>query len=199
MATREVELKSVVDDPRTRGDRLAAAGARLVFTGRLEDRRFDTPQRALAARDHVLRLRVYRDDGGTRAMLDWKGPTGYDGGYKVREELSTGTTDPDALGSLLERLGYVVTREIDRQIVQYEFGGAVVRFEQYPRMDALVEVEGTPEAIERAIAALGLPRAGFTTDRLPDFVARYQLRTGARAALCDRELRGDYRFSEADA
>ena len=199
---REVELKSLVPDLAAARERLVRAGATLAYAGRLEDRRYDTPDRQLAARDHVLRLRVYRgasDGTAPRALLDFKGPTQYDGGYKVREELSVGATDPDTLALLLGRLGYAVTREIDRDIEQYEIRDATVRFERYPRMDVLVEVEGTPEAIEAAIAELGLPRAGFTADRLPAFVARFQARTGERAAICDRELRGDFRFRASDA
>jgi hypothetical protein len=57
-------------------------------------------------------------------------------------------------------------------------------------MDALVEVEGMPEDIERAIDTLGLPRSGFSADRLLAFVARFEARTGERAAICRRQLRG---------
>lgn len=199
---REVELKALVPDLAQARERLVRAGATLAYGGRLEDRRYDTPDRQLAARDHVLRLRVYRgvrDGAAERALLDFKGPTGYDAGYKVREELSVGATDPDTLALLLDRLGYVVTREIDRDIEQYELRDATVRFERYPRMDVLVEVEGSPAAIEAAIVDVGLPRAGFSADRLPAFVARFQARTGERAAICDRELRGDFRFRTSDA
>jgi hypothetical protein len=66
-------------------------------------------------------------------------------------------------------------------------------------MDILIEVEGTPEAIEAAIAALDLPRERFTAERLPDFVLKFESRTGERAALCDRELDGEYRYSTSDA
>ena len=72
--------------------------------------------------------------------------------------------DAAALAAILERLGYTVIAEIDRDVAQYAFDDAVVRFERYPRMDALVEVEGPPGAIERAIEALGMPRAGFSAD-----------------------------------
>jgi len=195
----EVELKSVVPDLAAARARCEGAGARLVFAGRLEDRRYDTRDRQLAAQDHVLRLRVYRDRDGARGSVDWKGPTRFEDGYKVREELTAGATDADALAAILERLGFGVSREIEREIAQYELGGAIVRFEEYPRMDVLVEVEGAPDAIERAIAALGLPRHGFTSERLPDFVARFERRTGQRAALCERELRGEFRYRAADA
>jgi adenylate cyclase class IV len=196
---REVELKGILADPEAAVAALEAAGAVLVVQGRLEDRRYDTPERALALRDHVLRLRIYRTAEGAQGHLDWKGPTRYEGGYKVREEETTTLGDPAALARMLEQLGYVVTREIDREIMQYRVAGAVVRIERYPRLDVLAEVEGEPAAIEAAIRVLGVPRAAFTTGRLPDFVREFEARTGERAALCDRELAGDYRYSAADA
>ena len=195
----EVELKSVVDDVPRRRAMVERAGGTLAWAGRLLDRRYDTTARALAGRDHVLRLRVYHDASSTRAELDWKGPTGHDNGYKVREELGVHVGEPDVLADMLVRLGYEVTVEIEREIAQYELEGATVRFERYPRLDDLVEVEGTPDQIERAIAAIGLPREGFTSERLPDFVRRFEARTGERAALCHAELRGEAHYDPANA
>jgi predicted adenylyl cyclase CyaB len=186
----EVELKSVVDDVDARRRRVEAAGAVLRFAGRLEDRRYDTADRVLRLRDHVLRMRVRRNpkDGTVRATVDWKGPTAQTAGYKVREELAVGVDDAATLADLLARLGYDVTEAIDRDVWEYELGGATIRFERYPRMDALVEVEGVPPAIERAVAATGLPRAGFTAERLSEFVRRFEARTGSRAALSGAPL-----------
>jgi predicted adenylyl cyclase CyaB len=195
----EVELKSVVDDVDRRRANVERAGATIVYAGRLEDRRWDTPDRALFAKDHVLRVRTYRSDAGVRAELDWKGPTRREGGYKVRDELETKVGDPDALSEILTALGYEVSIAIDREIVQYDLAGTMIRFERYPRMDDLVEVEGEPEEIERAIAILGLPRDGFTTDRLPDFVKRYEERTGARACVADGDLTGESTFDVSNA
>jgi predicted adenylyl cyclase CyaB len=196
---REVELKAVVDSMAARIANVERAGGRMVFRGRLEDCRYDTVERQLRVRDDVLRLRVYRDDHGARAELGWKGPTRYEDGYKVRDEVGARSPDADALRHILERLGFVLTREIDRDITQFELYGATVRFERYPRMDDLVEVEGDPDAIERAIAAIGLPREAFTSDRLFDFVRRWQERTGQSAALCDRELSGEHPYALEDA
>jgi len=184
----EVELKSVVDDPALRRRNIEQAGAMLTFEGRLEDRRYDTADRSLGARDHVLRLRTYRSKNLVRAELDWKGPTRVEGGYKLREELEAPLSDPAALALILERLGYEVTTCIDRDITQYDFAGTTVRFERYPRMDVLVEVEGMPSGIEQAITVLGLPRRGFSTDRLGEFVGRFEARTGTHAATCDADL-----------
>jgi adenylate cyclase class IV len=195
----EVELKSAVEDVPRCIALVERAGGRIVFAGRLEDRRWDTYDRALAAKDHVLRVRVYRSPSEVRAELDWKGPTRRDGGYKLREELGTSVADPDVLNAMLVHLGYEVTIAIDREIVQYDLDGTMIRFEHYPRMDDLVEVEGTPDQIERAIALMGLPRDGFTTDRLPDFVMRYEARTGQRAAISIAELAGDTSFDVSNA
>jgi adenylate cyclase class IV len=195
----EVELKSVVDDVDRCRAAVERAGGTVVFAGRLEDRRWDTPDRAMFAKDHVLRVRVYRGGGHLRAELDWKGPTRRDGTYKLREELGTSVGDPEALEAILAELGYEVSIAIDRVIVQYDLAGTMIRFEHYPRMDDLVEVEGTPEQIEQAITVLGLARDGFTTDRLPDFVHRYEARTGERAALSDADLTGDGSFDVSNA
>jgi predicted adenylyl cyclase CyaB len=196
---REVELKAVVDSMPARMANVERAGGRLVFRGRLEDCRYDTIDRQLRLRDDVLRLRVYRDDHSVRAELGWKGPTRYEDGYKVRDEVGARSSDADALRYILQHMGFVITREIDRDISQYELHGATVRFERYPRMDDLVEVEGDPGAIERAIEAIGLPREAFTSERLFDFVRRWQERTGESAALCDRELTGEHPYALEDA
>jgi len=191
----EVELKSVVPDVDDCRRRIEAAGARVEFEGRLEDRRYDTLDRRLTSADQLLRVRRYTDGSGTRASLEWKGPTRQESGYKVRDEIVATTPDAIELASILERLGYGVIGEIDRDVAQYALADATIRFERYPRMDPLVEVEGAPDAIERAIETLGIPRAGFTAERLLAFVARYEARTGVPAAVNERQLAGGQRPS----
>jgi predicted adenylyl cyclase CyaB len=195
----EVELKAVVVDPAAARKQLESAGAKLTYDGRLLDRRYDIESRELADRDVVLRVRRYESSGSTTTYLDWKGPTATQNGYKVREEISTQVDDFMATEQILDKVGFVVTMEIDREIAQYELGGATIRFETYPRMDVLVEVEGVPPAIEEAIAALGMSRGEFTSERLLTFVTRFERRTGVRSALCQRELTGDSQFRRSDA
>jgi len=198
----ELELKAVVPDLVDARRRVEQGGARLSFAGRLEDRRFDRRDLSLAERDHVLRLRVYRDASGgvSSASVDWKGPSSINEGYKQREELTSDIGgNVDDFAHILERLGFIVTMQIDRAIWQYALGGAVVRFERYPRMDDLVEVEGPPPAIEKAIVLLALPRESFTGERLPDFVRRFEARTGRDAALSDAELAGAVRYDVSNA
>ncbi len=196
---REVELKSVVPDVATTRQKVESAGGLLTYEGRLIDLRYGDKSGALVQTDQVIRLRIYAREGASEGFLDWKGPTRYDDGYKVREEVSTRVGDPVALARILANIGLMVVREIERVIAQYTLAGAIVRFEEYPRMDHLVEIEGQPDSIERAIELTGLPCQGFTTERLPEFVARFEARTGQKGALSARELAGNYAFRDQDA
>jgi hypothetical protein len=87
--------------------------------------------------------------------------------------------------TILDRLGFAPVYAIDRDIAMYDLVGAVVRIERYPRMDLLVEVEGAPESIERAIELLDVPRSSFSSWRLEEFVKAYEERTGQRARISD--------------
>ncbi len=196
---REVELKSVVPDVAATRRHVEAAGGLLTYEGRLIDLRYGDKLGTLVQTDQVIRLRVYSLEGASEGYLEWKGPTQYDDGYKVREEVSTRVDDPVALARILASMGLIVVREIERRIAQYTLAGAVVRFEEYPRMDHLVEIEGQPDSIERAIELSRLPREGFTAERLPEFVARFEARTGQKGALSAQELAGDYAFRDEDA
>jgi adenylate cyclase class IV len=181
----EVELKAVLSDPVTVRTRLLAVGAAVRFRGVMSDRRYDRSGE-LAARFEVLRLRTFHHPGGRAdAVLGWKGPMRRSpDGYKEREEIELAVGDGgDAPAAFLAALGYTVVHAIDRWVEVLELAGAIVRLESYPRMDDLVEVEGEPDAIERAVAVLGLPRAEFTADSLAEFVRRYEARTGETAVL----------------
>lgn len=192
MAHQELELKAVVPDAAACRAHLRAAGATPGFGGLLHDRRFDRDG-ALLARDEVLRVREYRHPDGTAdTQLTWKGPTRRSAdGYKERDEIEVAIARGGAApADLLHALGYAPVHAIDRFVETYRVGDASVRLEWYPRMDVLVEVEGTPAGIEAAIAATGLPRAEFTAEPLAVFTRRFAER-GGRPALALDELESE--------
>src|SRR5205807_10584711 len=100
-------------------------------------------------------------------------------------EVEARVSDGDAVVTVLERLGFAVSLRIDRTVEIYRLGQAVLRIEWYPVMDVLLEVEGEPAEIERAIAATGLPRDRFFPESLPHFVAAYEARTGRPARIAE--------------
>jgi adenylate cyclase class IV len=187
----ELEVKAPVADPVLLRRRLLESGAVAGFEGMMEDRLFDRED-ALSARDEVVRVRTWRPSGAPpRAQMAWKGPTRRSpDGYKLRDELEFPVEgDGAAPAQFLGALGYRVWRAIDRFVEVYRVREAEVRLEWYPRMDVMVEVEGTPAAIEAAIDASGMPRAVFEPEPLAEFVRRYELRTGEPAILAVSDLK----------
>lgn len=185
----EYELKARLEgDGEELGAELEGLGWSRRFSGAMLDRRYDTPDQRLEARDQVLRLRRYRgEDGRERAVLAWKGPVGEEEGFKRREEIETEVADPEATVDLLGRLGFSsVTAAIDRRIELYEKGDVHLRLESYPVMDTLVEIEGAPSEVEdrlEELEAVGLPVDAWKPWPLPEFVHRFEERTGERARL----------------
>jgi len=184
----ELELKARVDDPDALRQALLATGAELVYCGDMLDRRFDRKEH-LRKRDEVVRLRVYHpaDQSAEWGVLGWKGPVGKRDGYRHREEWESRVDDPRAVVVVLRRLGYKTVLRIDRSVEQYRLGEATLRLEWYPAMDVLLEVEGPPQDIERAIAATGLPREAFLPESLPYFTEAYEQRTGRPARVSRRD------------
>lgn len=175
----ELELKAVIPDLVLLRQRLVEAGASPGFRGLMQDRRYDRDGE-LARSDQVLRTRRMTPRAGeATVILGWKGPGRLaPGGYKLREELEyplAHGADPEPL---LVALGYSQIFAIDRWIETWTLGGATLRLERYPSMDALLEVEGEPPAIEAAIRASGIARSEFLPDSLAEFVSRFQERTG---------------------
>lgn len=192
MIGEELELKAIVPDVEATRRSLKAAGAALDWQGLMMDRRFDRGG-ALTARDEALRTRSYEPVGTPgafkRTELTWKGPTGRSpDGYKQRREIELRLADGGAAAEFLMALGYELVHAIDRRIEQYSLGGAMIRLEWYPRMDVLIEVEGTPDTIEQGIRATGIARQAFVPDALIEFVARYNATHADRAAIALGEL-----------
>lgn len=169
--------------------RLADAGWELLLEGEMSDRLLDTPDGRLFAADEVLRVRrITGERGAVRTILTWKGPTRYENGLKVRDELETTAEDANAMTALFTRLGFsTVALAIDRRIAVYGTDSVHVRIEQYPDMDTLIEIEGEPDAIERRIGDIGLPRSAWVPWRLQEFVGDYEARTGRVARLASEE------------
>jgi len=188
VARDELELKARVEDPEAVRKAILAAGAQLVYRGAMLDRRFDRKDR-LRERDEVVRLRVYHpaDRSGEWGVLGWKGPVGTRDGYRHREEWESRVDDPRAVLVVLRHLGYKIVLRVDRAIEQYQLGEATLRLEWYPAMDVLLEVEGAPDDIERAIGATGLSRDSFLAESLPYFKEAYEKRTGRMARVSRAE------------
>lgn len=178
----EVELKSVVNDLLLRRLKVERAGGRLSFEGTMEDWYF-THASEPGDSEQRLRIRAYRTSGRAWTELTWKGPAHQVNGYKVCEELTTQVDDEGRLREILEQTGFSESESLWREVAWYVLGDATLRFERFPYMDLLLEVEGSPMGIERAIRATGILRERFTADSRQEFIRRFEERTGMKAVL----------------
>ncbi len=146
----EIEVKFYLRHLEDIRKRLIAQGVRLN-TDRLLERnlRFDTPDRDLAGKMHVLRLR--QDD---RATLTFKRPHGQ---LETREEFEIEIDDFESGRKILEALGYTVTALYEKYRETFQIDTIQVMLDELP-FGCFIEIEGPSlESIRQMSDRLGLP------------------------------------------
>jgi adenylate cyclase class 2 len=152
MKNQELEVKFHLQNLPTLEQRLIELGATLSHARVHEiNLRFDRAEGELAQGYRVLRLR--QDDA---ARLTYKGPSSYEQGARLRQEIEFEVSDFEAARALLEALGYEVAMMYEKYRTTYELGGAHVTLDEMPYGN-FVEIEGPdPETIRRVNEHLGL-------------------------------------------
>lgn len=135
--TTERELKFAGVEHDQLRDRLIELEAERVWSSVLEENWVFDRKGELAEEGCVLRLR--RDPRG--AWLTYKGPASYEGRTKVRVEHETEISEPDQVRSLLESLGYEVSRRYEKRRELWRVGGVTVALDRTPIGD-FAEFEG---------------------------------------------------------
>jgi len=123
----------------------------LLKTTRLLERnlRFDTPDRELAGKKHVLRLRQ-----DNRTTLTFKRPRVQ---VETRDEFEIEIDDFESGRKILEALGYAVTTLYEKYRETYQIDFIQVMLDELP-FGCFVEIEGPSiESIRQMSGQLGLP------------------------------------------
>jgi adenylate cyclase class 2 len=174
---REIKLR-VVDLPGLRR-RLAKLGAQVVKP-RLRERNalFDTPQRSLARREQLLRIRTELPLGRgrkdvRRSVVTFKRPLApaelrrHREHHKVREEIELEVSDAKALATIFEGLGmrrwfqYEKLRSTFRLPASNAWAkGLLIELDETP-IGVFLELEGAASAIDRAAKALGFKKRDY--------------------------------------
>jgi len=179
---RETEIKLQIGDLRAFEKKLKKLGAKRVGAGngRVHEFNtiFDTPEGGLAKHGQLLRIRTETGDtkgkasGAKRVVLTFKQPTvrGVDeegGRFKVREETETELTNSEALAKIFEGLGMRGWFSYEKYRTTWKLGGKerwardlLIEVDETP-VGIYVELEGPPEAIDRAAGTLGFSRRDY--------------------------------------
>jgi predicted adenylyl cyclase CyaB len=165
---KETEVKFRVAEFESIRRKLRRFGARCVWGGREESRLFDTARHALKTRGESLRIKRESDRPG---LLTFKGPRATGRRFKVREEIQTSLSSPDAGEEILKRLGYTEQLRYTKRREHWEIGAVSIELDVFQGM-RFVEVEGKQRAIRETAKLLGLDWGAATTASYPELLRK---------------------------
>ena len=159
-AARETEIKLAVPDVRTARSLLRSAGFRVSKRRVFEKNTvFDTPELSLRRAATLLRVR----QAGGAVTLTYKGPPDV-GRHKSREELELEISDARAMSAIIERIGLGPVFRYEKFRTEYRQPGhlGIATLDETP-VGVYLELEGTPQWIDRAARKLGFAEKDYIT------------------------------------
>lgn len=147
----EIELKVAIQ-PEEWASILHNHPIQVVYERRFEDNwLFDTPDRRLSKNRCLLRVRQY----GEHAELTWKEPANDQSpAYKIRHEITVQVSDARITCQILQRLGFDLWFRYQKFRTVYRLENLYIMLDETP-IGWFVELEGPPEAIEKALKRFG--------------------------------------------
>jgi adenylate cyclase class 2 len=175
-STSEVEIKFLIKDIDAVTQKVRDAGLHLCTPRTHEmNELFDTPEGALQSRGELLRIRKY----GETWTLTHK-TRGSAGKHKTRLETETSVQDGEALRSIFESLGLIVTFRYEKFRTEWSDGHGHVVLDETP-IGNIGEIEGKPEWIDAMAATLGLRESDYITASYAQMFLDWKRRTGSPA------------------
>jgi adenylate cyclase, class 2 len=157
-SSREIEIKLPVADAAAGERLLRGAGFRVSVPRVFEANTvFDTAEGRLRAANTLLRVREVDGEG----LLTFKGPPA-PGRHKSREELEVRFAGPGLMIAILGRLGFHPAFRYEKYRTEYTDGAGTATLDETP-IGVYLELEGEPEWIDGAAAALGFAEADYLT------------------------------------
>ena len=159
--TQETEIKLPVKDARSARRLLRMAGF-VVSRPRVFEANtvFDTPEQSLRTASRLLRIR----EAGRVATITYKGVPQV-GKHKSREELEIHIDKAAAMTAIVERLGYRPVFRYEKYRTEFHQArrAGVATLDETP-IGVFLELEGTPQWIDRTARRLGFQESDYITD-----------------------------------
>ena len=133
----EVELK--VKIPSLDPVRIALVNRQADFLGRVHehDIYYNAPHRDFGITDEAVRVRYTND----HAVVTYKGPKIKKYGLKAREELNFGVESGKDFETMLNRLGFRKTTDVNKWRETYRFSGATISLDSVEELGTYAEIE----------------------------------------------------------
>jgi adenylate cyclase class 2 len=176
VASKEVEIKFLIDDLRELQRKLQGGGFRLVTPPTHEfNILYDTEDQTLRKHGDLLRLRKY----GARWLLTHKGRASI-GRHKSRSETETGLSDGKKMAAILEALGFRPSFRYEKFRSEWTDGAGHVVLDETP-IGNVSEIEGKPRWIDATAKRLGIPRGQYITQSYAEMFFDWKARTRSPA------------------
>ncbi|MHB8164880.1 MAG: class IV adenylate cyclase [Methanoregula sp.] len=133
----EVELKVRVSSLEPVRKLLLEKGA--ICSGRIHehDIYYNAPHRDFGITDEAVRVRYTND----HAVVTYKGAKIKKFGLKAREELNTAVESGEVFETMLDRLGFTKTTEVNKWRENYKFSGSAISLDEVDELGTFVEIE----------------------------------------------------------
>jgi len=133
----EVELK--VKIPSLDPVRECLLAQKAEFLGKMHehDIYYNAPHRDFGKTDEAVRVRYTND----HAVVTYKGPKIKKFGLKAREELNFAVESGDAFETMLVRLGFTETTEVNKWRENYKLGTASIALDSVDELGTFAEIE----------------------------------------------------------
>jgi adenylate cyclase class 2 len=138
----EIELKVAVPDLDPVRNRLNERNA--VFIGKVHehDIYYNAPHRDFGVTDEAMRVRYTND----HAVVTYKGAKIQKSGLKAREELNIAVESGPVFETMLARLGFVRTAEVNKWRENYRYESAMISLDTVDELGTFVEIEVIAES-----------------------------------------------------
>ena len=157
----ETEIKLRVEDPPALRRQLGDLGWQPSLDRALEKNWvYDRPDSSLSSSGYLLRVR----QTAGRGWLTVKGPVRTDAPHKIREEIETKISDPEAVRGILETLGFEISWRYEK--FRTAFGrkdqNGKILLDETP-IGNFLELEGEPGWIDETARLLGFTSSDYVT------------------------------------
>jgi len=133
----EVELKVRVPSLDSVRERLTEHKAEFFGKVHEHDIYYNAPHRDFGKTDEAVRVR-YTDD---HAVVTYKGPKLRKFGLKAREELNFAVESGEAFETMLLRLGFTKTTEVNKWRENYRYSNASIALDSVDELGTFAEIE----------------------------------------------------------
>ena len=150
---KEVEVKVRNINKTTIIKEIEKLGALKVFTGRVVDYRFDTPDRNLSRSGKALRIR----QKGKYIYLSLKGKKKSIQNITGRDEIGVKISNFRVMHRILNELGYIKIFELSKYRTEYRLDDVTFDLDEYVGLDPILEIESySYEKVQEYTKKLGI-------------------------------------------